>query len=333
MPRLALLAGLLVAAGLAAAGCDFAPALDIPTPAFDNGITVNAVLFADSTVVVRVTRARDPYAQQTGGSYAFATVADAMLTLARDGGPTETLRYVPQPCQTGYDPRTQQPTVGECGVYVSAVPVAAGGAYTLRAEAPGQPAAEARVRVPLRPPVVGTVEPGPTRENLATDRVTLRITDAPGAGQWYGIDVTQTFEYVSNQPVCTPTGCRDSTYTVRYTGQNSFATSDAVLLAALRGLPGTATFVTFSDALFDGQTRAFTLDALRYTTVPSDGSVRRTARLIAFDRPLVAAYEQAYFSLGEGNPFQEPQDPVSNVAGGYGLVGAAAITEVPLPPR
>lgn len=330
MLRLALLAGL----AALVAGCDFTPTLDIPTPAFDGGMTVNAVLFADSTVEVRVTRARDPYATQTGGSGGtFETVADAVLTLSRDGGPPEALRFASRACEFGYNPATGLPTVGECGTYVSAMRIAAGSAYTLRAEAPGLPTAEARVRVPARPAVVGAVVPGPTRENLPTDRVTLRLRDAPGAGQWYGIDVAESFEYVGSNQTCTPSGCRDTTYTQRFSGQNSFTTTDAVLLAALRGIPGTTNFVTFSDALFDGQERAFTIEALRYTGGNNARNPNRRARLIAFDRPLVAAYEQAYFSLGEGNPFVEPQDAVSNVVGGYGLVGAAAITEVALPSR
>lgn len=326
--RLAVLAGI----ALALAGCDFTPTLDIPTPAFDGGLTLNAVLFADSTVQLRISRARDPYGTQTttAGAFGFAIVANAAVTIARDGGPPEPLPFVSQTC-TGYEPRTNGPVAVECGRYVSAAPIPGGTTVVIRAEAPGAPAAEARVRIPARVVVTAAVEPGPTRENLPTDRVTLRFQDPPGEGQWYGLDVLQSFDYTTTRTVCGPTGCRDSTVTGHASGQNSFTTADPILLAGLRGIPGTTNFVTFSDRLFDGQERAFTIEALRYFggTDVTDG--RRAVRLIAFDRPIVEAYEQAYFSLGEDNPFQQPTDPVSNVSGGYGLVGAAAITEIPLP--
>ena len=333
MPRPLLLAAVLAATALTAcAGCDFQPTLDIETPAFDGGLTLNTVLFADSTVQLRISRARDPYGTQTTstGSFGFAPVNDATVTISRDGSPPEPLPFVSRTC-TGGDPRTGEPVGGECGRYESATPILAGTAVVIRAEAPGTPPAEARVRVPERAAVTATVEPGPVRENLPTDRVTLRIQDAPGLGQWYGLDVLQSFAYTGTGTFCDPAGCRDSTFTSGYTGQTSFTTADPILLAGLRGIPGTNTFVTFSDRLFDGQERAFTIESLRYPTTENQTASRRTVRVIAFDRPIVEAYEQAYFSLGEENPFQQPTDPVSNVSGGYGLVGAAAITEIGLP--
>ena len=321
---------LLAAVSLAA--CDFAPTLDIATPAFDDGLVLNTVLFADSTARVRVTRARDPYGAQTTttGYFGFEVEPGATVTLTRDGGPPEALAFVSRQCVQGYDYTTNEPVQVECGFYASAAPVAGGAAYTLRAAVPGRPAVEASVRVPARVPVAATREDGTPVDGQRTDRITLRFRDPPGDANSYGLDALLAVESTQFQ-YCDNRGCRDSTYTYRYVGQTSFTTVDPILLAGLRGIPGGSSFVTFTDRLFDGQERAFTIEARVYDTGPDGSSTtRRSVRLIAFDRPLVEAYEQAYFSLGLDNPFQEPFDPTSNVRGGYGLVGAAAITEVDL---
>ncbi|HEX9951582.1 MAG TPA: DUF4249 domain-containing protein [Rubricoccaceae bacterium] len=319
---------LALALGAALGGCDFTPTLDIDTPAFEDGLVLNTVLFADSTARVRVTRARDPYGVQTTstGAFPFEIETGATVTLRRDGGPPETLPFVSRQCETGYDFSTDAPTTTECGFYASALPIAGGAAYTLRAEVPGQ-AAEASVRVPARVAATATRVPGTPADGQPTDRITLRFRDPAGLGNAYGLDALQTADYTQTQ-YCDIRGCRDSTFTVRYVGQTSFTTADPILLAGLRGIPGGSSFVTFSDALFDGQERAFTVEARVYD--PDLGTSQRSIRLIAFDRLLVEAYEQAYFSLGADNPFQEPFDPMSNVRGGYGLVGAAAITEIAL---
>lgn len=317
---LALLAG--------ASACDFAPALNIETPPFEPALTVNTLLFADSTVSVRVTEALDPYATRATGNTFVPSVSDAVVTLQRAGGPVETLRYDAQQCNTGFIPETNQILTDECGLYVSSTPVVAGAVYTLRAQAPGLPAVEATATVPARIGASATVAPGPSSDGLETQRVTLRFQDPPGATS-YGLDVLRRERTVYDTQVCGPGGCRDTTYTVDFVNQTAFVTTDAILLAGLRGLPGNASFVTFTDRLFADQARSFVLDALVYEINPAS-TERRILRLISFDGPLVQAYEQSYFSLGDENPFQEPVDPVSNVRGGFGLVGAAAVTEIDL---
>ncbi len=321
----------LAALALGASACDFAPTLDIDTPAFEPALTANGVLFADSTARIRITRARDPYATTSTDDGIIASVSDAVVTLQRDGGPAEALLYQPAACYVGFNPQTGQDQTVECGLYVSDVPIVGGAAYTLRAEAPGLPPVEAMTSVPARVPATATSAPGPTNSGLPTQRITLRFQDPPGETS-YGLDALLASSYAQTQ-YCDNRGCRDSTYTVRFVGQTSFVTSDAILLAGLRGIPGTTNFVTFTDRLFAGQERSFTIDALvygcSYDCAP-DSETRRIVRLISFDGPLVEAYAQTYYSLGDGNPFQEPFDPVSNVRGGYGLIGAAAVTEIDL---
>lgn len=323
----------LLAVGLAAllAGCDFSPTLDIETPAFGPSLTLNTVLFADSTVRLRVTRARDPYATQISqnGQGRFETVVDAAVTLSRDGGPPERLPFASRQCLDGYDHQTGQERTVECGFYTSAAPVAGGATYAVRAEAPGLAAAEATVRVPARVPVTATMVPGTPVGGQRTNRITVRFRDPAGPGDVYGLDALLASTTQRTQ-ICDPRGCRDTTYTARFVGQTSFTTADAVLLAGLRGIPGGASFATFTDDLFDGADRAFTVDARVYDFGPGTVDLRRTVRLVALDRTLYDAYQQSYFSLGEANPFQEPFDLASNVRGGYGLVGAAAVTEVDL---
>ncbi|HEX8385859.1 MAG TPA: DUF4249 domain-containing protein [Rubricoccaceae bacterium] len=312
------------------AGCDFSPTLDIGTPAFEPALTVNTVLFADSTVRVRVTRARDPYTTQPtlqNGRLGFATVTDARVTLSRDGAP-EVLAFESRQCLDGYDYQTQQEVFVECGFYVTGTPVVGGATYALRAEAPGLPPAEATVRVPARVPATASMVPGTPIDGQPTNRITLRFRDPAGPDDLYGVDALLAGTVVGTQ-VCDYRGCRDTTYVQAYRTQTSFTTADPILLAGLRGIPGGSNVATFTDDLFDGQERAFTIEARAYYYA-GEVDVRRIVRLLALDRTLVDAYLQAEFSLGQDNPFQEPFDLPSNVRGGYGLVGAAAVTEVDL---
>lgn len=327
MPRI-----LLLLLALGASACDFTPALDIDTPPFEPALTVNAVLFADSTVRVRVTQARDPYATAPANGYGaglWASVVGASVTLQRNGGPAETLRYRPQTCAANFNPQTGEPRTVECGLFVTDTPVSGGAAYTLRAEAPGLPSVEATARVPVRPSVQAQVTPLASGRG---ERVALRFLDPAGMGDAYGLDSVVRLNYTQSYPVCDDRGqnCRDTTYVQSFLSQIPFRTSDPVLIAGGRVITNDVSFATFTDQLFDGQERTFVIETQPGYAGPEVSDVRRAVRLIAFDRPLVQAYEQAYFSLGENNPFQEPFDPVSNVRGGFGLVGAAAVTEIDL---
>lgn len=325
---------LLVAALVLVSGCDFQPTLDIETPEYHPALALTAILFADSTARIRVTESRDPYAPRPGSRRTkYAVLTTATVTLARDGGPSETLAFRSRPCSpglVGYDGAD----VGECGDYTSAAPLQGGATYTVRAEAPGAPPATATVTIPARVSMTATRERGTPSSGLDTDRLTIRFRDMPGRGQFYALDALLGNE-VTRGRVCTrtpPVTCRDTTYTSPYVRQTSFSTQDPVLIVGLRGVPGNTNVVTFTDELFDGQERPFTIEALVYGGGGDEvRPAKRTVRLTSITEALYDAYQQAYYSLGEENPFQEPSDLPSNVTGGYGLVGAAAVTEVVFP--
>jgi hypothetical protein len=325
----------LVAALALVGGCDFSPTLDIETPEYRPALALAAVLYADSMAHIRVTASSDPYGPRPNSQTRYEVLRTATVTLSRDGGPPEALSLRSRRCDDPYAPPVDgQLQTYECGGFASAAPLQGGATYTVRADAPGLPPVEATVTIPVPVPATATRERGTPSNGLDTDRLTLRFHDVPGLGQRYSLDALLGGE-VSRHPVCsgTPPVCRDTTYTSPFFRQTSFTTQDPVLVVGLRGVPGTTNVVTFTDELFDGQDRSFTIEALVYGY--SDDQIqppRRIVRLLSVSEPLYQAYQQAFYSFGDGNPFREPADLPSNVRGGYGLVGAAAVTEIDLGP-
>jgi hypothetical protein len=104
-----------------------------------------------------------------------------------------------------------------------------------------------------------------------------------------------------------------------------------VLLAGAREPGDALQFVTFTDDTFDGGFHEFTLDVP--TVDPASSALptgRLTVQVAVISDVLYDAFQITYFSLGDYNPFAEPINLPSNVDGGYGRVGAVAISEVTL---
>ena len=343
---LALLAALLAGA---LAGCDFSPALDVPIPEFEPALVVSGVLAADSTVELRVTATRDPYAD---GPYVrrdrFFVPEGTTAELFRDGVSLGTLRLAPVPCDDydGYsDPSAGIPQA-ECGSFVSDAVVEAGATYTLRAAAPGFPTAEATVTVPRRVPV--TLEASPTTVGATPGwtlverdlRVTVR--DPAGLGDRYALAAVTGPRSRTQSPGtwCDSLGCTDSDTTIviplpRH--QLDFTTTDPVLLAAARAVPSIPLdLVTFADDTFDGAARPFEI-RVRELVNPDREDPEAELELdavwvLALDPATYDAY-QVFVSeerVGADNPFAEPADLPSNVTGGYGVLGALTISAMPV---
>ena len=334
-------------AALALAACDFTPTLDVPLPEFEPGLTLNGVLAADSTVEVRVTAAADPFGRGSR-NVAFVVPDGVAAELIRDGVSLGSLRLDSETCEdySSWDytePGGGLPTY-ECGSFVSDVVVEPGRTYTVRASAPGVPDAEATVTVPARVPVSVTAEASVERplandgRRLDTD-LTVTFRDPPGPGQRYGLVVIGrpvSYSYESTECRgfnCTP---RDTTITV-YVPRPSvgYTTTDPVLLAAARTVPSTGThFIAFDDAEFDGAERAFAVRAQEFWYPSYSGGEPEPPASVwvaSADAATFGAYQIAWFSGGEDNPFAEPVDLPSNVVGGYGLLGAVTINEARLP--
>ena len=335
-PLAALLAGAL-------GGCDFSPTLDIPLPDFEPALTVNGVLAADSTVEVEVKAALDPYTRDAL-ERAFRVPDGVSAELFRDGEPVGALRLDSETCQENpfYVIPGDAPATFECGSFVSDVVTEPGRTYTLRVSALGFPDAEATVTVPDRVPAsaVGgpTVEsPLPNDGKRFDTQISVRFRDPPGRRQRYGLVVVggpYTYRFTERglcvDPECTEV--RDTTYTV-YENRRpvGYTTTDPVLLAAARVVPSTGiSFIAFDDEAFDGQSRALDVRAQQFW-YPSYNRDEPNSPvgvwLITADAETYGAYQLAWFSGGEDNPFAEPADLPSNVVGGYGLLGAVTITE------
>ena len=331
-----LLAALLCAA---LAACDLSSALDIETPAFEEGVVIRSVLEAGRTARVRITTSRDPYgAEPARGLVTPPSRTDAAVTLWRDGAMVETLTANDQTCygsssstcnaETGRT-ETSRADPYPCGVYTGAVALEAGATYTLRVRAPGLGDAESTVTVPL-PPVADAVELAPSGDRR---RYRLQLTDPPGLGHRYGLTILREFDRYTTS-VCRVGGPRDTLIVLTpprvFTYRSDFATRDPVLLTGARESGGDVHFVTFPDDAFDGRTRAFDIEAAAFAQPGVDtGAVR--LQVTAISPLLYEAYQQTTFDLDE-NPFAEPSALPVNVEGGFGRVGAVAVTEVRMPP-
>ena len=319
-------------------GCDFTPALDIETPPHEARTTLRGVLVADSVAVVRVTRSADPFAGVPDGQ--TPTASDAVVTLRRDGGPPETLVLRPDTCargQSSYNPETGETTlIGpyECGAFVGAVPLVAGETYVVRAEAPGLPPAEATVTVPTRPDLTADdTTPGPDGPR----RLSVWFQDPPGPGDTYHVEALSPLGGFSSSG-CVNGVCTDTSGVNVLDGLSPIALTTAdPALVAVDGLPdanGRSSYV-FSDEVFDGQPRTVRFEAGTRDAIAAEvADAPLTVRLAALSPALYEAYRQSRATaINRDIPFAEPVSPVSNVVGGYGFVGAAAVAEVRLPGR
>ena len=324
---------------VAVAGCDFTPALDIDLPDHEPGTVINALLAADSVAVVRVGVSTDPYVFDPSSYHeGFVTNPDAVVTLLRDGQPVERLRIRSRRCDR-YDRETGQPVPFECGPFVGAVPLQAGGRYTVRAEQPGLPVAEGTVTLPLRPALAVT------EAAAASDgdrRFRVRVADPAGRGNRYGValilgPIRQTGQVCERTE---PFTCSDTTYVFRQ--PIFFSSSDPAIVAAAREFDLDDTFFRFvsvTDDSFDGQTWAFSMTSTDqygygFGDEGEEGGAPLTVQIAALSGDVFDAYQIATFGgQGEENPFVEPINLPSNVTGGYGLVGGLAIAEVTFQPR
>ena len=196
------------------------------------------------------------------------------------------------------------------------MPIEAGVRYTLRAEIPGLPPAEATVDVPDYPSVTGGLS--------------FSLSDPPGPGHRYSVELQGEFDRYSTS-VCTVGGRRDTTVVLgaAFPYGRPFATDDTVLRTAAREAGASIPFAAFPDDAFDGRTRTFTVAPDQRTMHSGDTGAARV-RLSALSAELYDAYVLLEFNLDQ-NPFAEPADLPSNVQGGYGRVGAVATTELRVP--
>ena len=339
MPRLRLAALVLATAlPVALAACDFTPALDIDVPEHEARAVIRAVLAADSVAVVRVGVSEDPYGARR--TYDRSATLAARVTLLREGGVVEVLAVRSERCDDFG--REGRPTY-ECGPYAGTVPVEAGATYTVRVEVDGLPPAEGTVTVPHRPTV--TVEEVTAEGDPAAlpepRRFRVRIADAAGPGDRYGFGLVRSYASYTTETVCDGAGtCRDTV-----TGGPSpvrpplpFRTSDPVLLAATRQIPGDEVrLATFTDQTFDGAAFSFEVEVDDYYYGDYDDGAFAvdygplTVQVAALSASVYDAYQVGAFSLGDDNPFAEPANLPSNVEGGYGVVGAVALAEVVFP--
>ena len=336
--RLARLTALVLVTALAA--CDFTPALDIDVPEHEARAVIRAVLAADSVAVVRVGASGDPYgARRTYNR--FDATPEARVTLLREGGVVEVLAVRSLRCEDFS--REGTPTY-ECGPYAGTVPVEAGATYTVRVEMDGLPPAEGTVTVPPRPTVTVeevTVKGEPTAPPEPR-RFRVRIADAAGPGDRYGFGLGRSFASYTTETVCDGAGaCRDTVTggPSPYRDLLPFRTSDPVLLAATRQIPGDEVrLATFTDQTFDGAAFSFEVEVDDFYYGDYDGAFAvdygpLTVQVAALSTGVYDAYQISAFSLGDDNPFAEPANLPSNVEGGYGLVGAVALAEVAFPRR
>lgn len=338
MPRLALISAVLVA--ILAVGCDVSAPLDIETPAYESGVVVRATLAAGAAPTVRLSLSRDPYGPDPEQRLPSATPDGATVTLWRDGALVETLAARPQTCyarresrcnpDTGRPELTLEEGAFECGAFGGTLPIEPGATYTVRAEVPGHPPAEATVTVPTATTVTATETTAPGAE---TRRLTVQVADLPGDGTRFGLVVFRSFDRYTGA-VCAVGGPRDSTVVLGYTARYAthFGTADAVLTATGTPPPAGFRLATFTDAAFAGGTATLAVDVPREGTVASLGTTGGlTVQVAVLSETLYDAFRAAAeMPLGD-NPFTEPANLPSNVAGGYGRLGAVALTEAAVP--
>ena len=321
--------GLAVLLALAVAGCDLSPTVDVETPGFEERLSLRAVLGAGQPARVRVGLARDPFAvfQETPDR---AVPDDVTLTLWRGDALLETVAFASQTCyrsvEASCDAATGETTVVragpfECGRYAGTVPLTPG-KVTVRAERDGLPTATATVTIP-EPPAMRARAMG-----VSDDRAFFGFDlDDDAAPSRYGVSLRREYDR-QTVSVCAVGGARDTTVAFaprRYT--TSFDTSDPVLLPAARDVDGSYQVVVFDDEAFAGRSASFTLDAARDGPARFGLTGRFAVQLAAVSPTLYGYLQETAFALDAETPFDEPANLPTNVEGGYGHVGAIAITE------
>jgi len=326
-------------AGVLASGCDVGASVDLDAPAHEPGVAVRATLAAGAAPTVRLSLSRDPYGP-ADGDLPSATPPGATVTLWRDGRLVETLAARPQTCYTRRETRCNPETgatelVAEegaypCGAFGGALPVESGGTYTVRAEVPGYPTVEATVVVPAAASVMARETAGPDAE---TRRLVVDVTDPPAADTRYGIVVFREFDRFDTQ-ACAVGGPRDTTVVLGFAARTGtrFHSTDPVLTANAVAPPDGFRLATFTDATFAGGTAALTVDVPRASTQTALGFTGGLVVQVAvLSETLYDAYQTTGgLPLGD-NPFAEPANLPSNVAGGYGRLGAVAFAEASVP--
>ncbi|WP_035567847.1 DUF4249 domain-containing protein [Hymenobacter sp. IS2118] len=295
---------LLILAGLSvlAASCVDQISADLPEP--PKVLVVNSIMNPDSVFRVQVSRVTSTV---DSSSRLFST---ASVYLQTPGRSDEQLRNQGR------------------GLYVSPNKPAEGGAYTLRAEADGYPAALATDTVPAAVPIRETWYSYPTgtdRNNELLGTIVVRFDDPADEVNYYEI----------------------SAYQQQYGGQGRvFRSQDFVLDArgnAALVAEGDAEFspgsLVFSDKLFNGQ--AFELRA-SFKPWSFAGSERILGEAFVSLRSISRSYYQYrkswarhFYNQGTKGPggdlnqllfLGDPSRMYSNVNGGYGVVVGHAQT-------
>ena len=321
-----------VVAALALGACDLSPTVDVDTPAFQERLAVRSVLTLGQAPTVRVGLARDPFAV-AAPDVAQPTPTDVTVTLWRGDALVETLPLRSQTCYaqstsacdaaTG-EVVTERSGPYECGDYRGEVAVGSG-AYTLRAERPGLPAAEATVVVPETPDGTFSGAQGPA--GYAFD---LSVVDAdPAPGTAFGVSLLREFDAFATR-YCAVGGERDTTVFLPApaTYTTTFGTDDPTLRAEGADLDGTFNLIVFDDATFPNGEGRFTMTAPLEGTLDRRGTGRFVLQIARLSPVLYDYLRETVFPLDAPTPFDEPANLPSNVTGGYGHVGAVATREL-----
>jgi hypothetical protein len=310
------LAGVMLLAPLI--GCE--STVDVDVPEHEPRLVVHSFFAADSQWVVDVSRSVGAFERGDLDDPEFE-IENATVTVEAPGQAAVPLTYTDTLSLSPIDGGGQLPG----GAYTSPMtrPVS-GRRYTLRVDAPGYAAVEARSEAPTPVPlsVASTARRAPLPpggDGLAFIRqertVTLTIQDPPGEANYY---------WIRAQRVETSDGGRREQSTVYFTTRDRSILNDAASDLDDSGeYEGSAAY--FADALFDGRTHDIDLTFDEYFFVPDDPDYPEERQHILLEVAVLSSDLYEYlvssriFGQNNDNPFAEPINLHTNVTSGYGL--------------
>jgi hypothetical protein len=296
--------------GLTLAACDFEQVIELDVPPYEPRLTVGSFPTPETAFSVYLSRSQSALEPSTLDPLDLAVEGARVALFDGDGVFIDSLG----PCLT---------CDAAPGSYVSArgLRPEPGCTYTLRAEAPGLPPAEATTTLPAPPAFTvrfdGLGDPTPRGDRPV--RLTFTLDDPPGE-HVYGLSVSSRWSH------------GEESFSCRY----PFLSAEPALREGLGDIdeainvdffdvgfdPGNGLRAFFGayfrDDLFAGTAHAFTLDVLTESCGPPGVELSVAVTSLAED---YVRYQQtiALQSQTEGNPFSEPVRIHSNVEGGLGV--------------
>ncbi len=294
---------------LALAACDFEQVVELDLPPYEPRLALGGFPTPDSVFAARVGRSASAF-EPLAFDGTDLLVPEARLALfAEDGAFLDSLRYEAGGGRGGYyrSVRELRPEPGR--------------AYTLRAEAPGLPRAEATTRLPASVPFTVRFERfvEDARFGGRAARLVVAVPEPPEA-QAYSLLIRRSAPPPDGLPRAFPVPFRSADPALR----SGFAEIDvAVDLGAEFDDERVFERALFRDGLFGGGTREITLDALLFDGEEEPATLTVSLDVLSED---YVRYQQtlALQDLNAGNPFAEPVRIHSNVAGGLGVFAGYA---------